>query len=489
MRIGLKYKRLIGLLVIVSIVSYGKQYRVPKKPASVAVADINLDGYPDIVLGHDPDATTNWSGVSILLNDGRGNFTLTDSVYLLAGQIIRVKNVDSNPYPEIFAKSYSYEKNNEYLAVIKNSHLDSISLFPFNTIDGINSYAFCDINYDNNPDIVMISSLGQFWGVLLNKGDGEYAPPIFYNLDFHPHGLAIGDLNGDGRNDIAITNVKIRTVLIYPSGFDTSDIVNLPPYHGLAEVQIADLNDDGKNEIISTDWGMPGTKKSLFVFTLDVNKKYQLTYEKWINEAMASIFVADLNNDNYKDIIYNVSYSYPNSDYELFHTYILFNNKDGTFQDPVNYYTGLCSHTSYVADLNGDGWNDIVTLNSDFYIVPPDTGAIHILFNDGTGKFLEEPITSVMRVNPIPKKFELHQNYPNPFNSKTHLQFSIASHEFVSLKIYDVIGKEVAVLVNENKGIGRFLVEWNAEKLPSGIYFARLQAGNYSAIRKIALIR
>ncbi|NIT58439.1 MAG: hypothetical protein GWN00_20085, partial [Aliifodinibius sp.] len=73
---------------------------------------------------------------------------------------------------------------------------------------------------------------------------------------------------------------------------------------------------------------------------------------------MVRIFVSDLNNDNFPDIIYNVSIYYPNSQYELFHTYILFNNQDGTFQDPVNYYTGICSHKSYAADLDGNGWND-----------------------------------------------------------------------------------------------------------------------------------
>ncbi|MBU1679598.1 MAG: T9SS type A sorting domain-containing protein [Bacteroidetes bacterium] len=481
----------IYLMFMVSIDSLATEYKVPKKPASVAVADINLDGHLDIVLGHDPDSETAWSGVSILINDGKGNFTLKDSVFLFAGQpSIHVRNIDLNPYPEIFAKYYSYDNNNEYIAVISNYNLDSLSLFPLNTTSGINSFEVSNINYDNSSDILVTSHLGKFWGILYNNGNGEFSTPVYYNLDFYPNSLSVGKINNDDRYDIAVSGngKKIKIYINKSTGFDTVNVDTSPRI--LSDIKIADINNDGKNEIIGIDAGIPGTKKRILIYSRGADNSFYLSHiSQWINEAMAKIFIADLNNDTYQDIIYNVTIYYPNSDYELFHTYILFNNQDGTFQYPVNYFTGICSHTSYAADLDGNGWNDIITLNYDFYNPPPKTCSIHILFNDGTGKFQENPITGVKDEQLIPRTFELYQNYPNPFNPITHFRISIAEFRWVSLKIYDGLGKEVETLVNEMMHPGTYTVEWNAVKCASGMYFVRLQAGNYSAIRKISLIK
>jgi hypothetical protein len=85
--------------------------------------------------------------------------------------------------------------------------------------------------------------------------------------------------------------------------------------------------------------------------------------------------------------------------------------------------------------------------------------------------------------------FKLDQNYPNPFNPKTDVRFSIASFGFVSLRVYDVLGREVATLVEGQKHHGRYEVEWNAEGFPSGVYFYRLRAGELVQTKKLLLLR
>ncbi|MBK7447376.1 MAG: T9SS type A sorting domain-containing protein [Ignavibacteria bacterium] len=89
----------------------------------------------------------------------------------------------------------------------------------------------------------------------------------------------------------------------------------------------------------------------------------------------------------------------------------------------------------------------------------------------------------------IPDKYFLSQNYPNPFNPVTNLEFGIPELEFVSLKIFDVLGNEVSILVNENKPAGRYEVTFNGTGLPSGIYYYKLTSGNYSYTRKMMLIK
>lgn len=88
-----------------------------------------------------------------------------------------------------------------------------------------------------------------------------------------------------------------------------------------------------------------------------------------------------------------------------------------------------------------------------------------------------------------PAEFRLDANYPNPFNPVTHLQYSIASVQVVSLKVYDLLGREAATLVNETKQPGEYAVEWDAANQPSGVYYCRLQAGSFMETRRIVLLK
>ena len=96
-------------------------------------------------------------------------------------------------------------------------------------------------------------------------------------------------------------------------------------------------------------------------------------------------------------------------------------------------------------------------------------------YSIATVKFIQDPTSITPIPNIIPKNFYLDQNFPNPFNPVTHLGFGISKLGFVSLKVYDALGKEVAALVNEQKSPGSYEVEFDGSDLPSGIYFYSLQ--------------
>jgi hypothetical protein len=98
--------------------------------------------------------------------------------------------------------------------------------------------------------------------------------------------------------------------------------------------------------------------------------------------------------------------------------------------------------------------------------------------------------TSVERTNnDIPGSFALSQNYPNPFNPTTTIEFSISKSEFVSVKVFDALGREVATLVREQKAPGTYVTTWNAGDFESGVYFCRLQSGTYRETRKMLLVK
>jgi len=88
-----------------------------------------------------------------------------------------------------------------------------------------------------------------------------------------------------------------------------------------------------------------------------------------------------------------------------------------------------------------------------------------------------------------PFNFFISQNYPNPFNPTTKIEYSVPHSSNVVIKVFDILGKEIETLVNEEKSIGSYEVEFNAAGLPSGIYFYRLQDGNYIETKKMVLIK
>jgi len=88
-----------------------------------------------------------------------------------------------------------------------------------------------------------------------------------------------------------------------------------------------------------------------------------------------------------------------------------------------------------------------------------------------------------------PGGYLLYQNYPNPFNPTTTVEYSIPEASFVELKIYDILGREVVTLVKENKPSGKHSVRFNASNLPSGIYFYRIVSGNFTATKKLIILK
>ncbi len=138
------------------------------------------------------------------------------------------------------------------------------------------------------------------------------------------------------------------------------------------------------------------------------------------------------------------------------------------------------------------GLKSVVTLDNSLledgkYIV---ADAVMIMINR---KLSPDVIVSVEEETEItinyPKQYLLEQNYPNPFNPSTSIVYSVPSNEYVSLKVFDVLGNEVAVLVNEQQGAGKYSVEFNANNLTSGVYFYSINVGNFRQVKKMMLLK
>ena len=122
-------------------------------------------------------------------------------------------------------------------------------------------------------------------------------------------------------------------------------------------------------------------------------------------------------------------------------------------------------------------------LNSKYLFIGTETGGVYRIKVDQITNIEDDYL------NNIPINFSLSQNYPNPFNPTTSIEYSVPSSEYVSLKIYDIIGNEVATLVNEQKSAGNYEVKFNASSLTTGMYIYKINAGSFTKVRKMMLVK
>jgi len=98
-------------------------------------------------------------------------------------------------------------------------------------------------------------------------------------------------------------------------------------------------------------------------------------------------------------------------------------------------------------------------------------------------------VTSVDGKENVPLVYALYDNYPNPFNPTTVIEYQLAAVGDVTLKVYDVLGREVKILVNERQNAGTHTVKFDGSSLSSGVYFYRLHSGSYTATKKLLLLK
>jgi hypothetical protein len=120
-----------------------------------------------------------------------------------------------------------------------------------------------------------------------------------------------------------------------------------------------------------------------------------------------------------------------------------------------------------------------------------DNGVLYASTSDNTvwKRSIAEILTGVKDARQAPVEFNLSQNYPNPFNPTTTINYSVAKSGSVELKVYNIMGKEVATLVNEQKGAGNYEVRFDASKLASGVYFYQLKSGDLILTKKLILMK
>lgn len=341
--------------------------------------------------------------------------------------------------------------------------------------------ALVDIDGDGDMDLVVGSLEGQ---LTFFRNDGTRQSPAFTLADTafghiggsFTYAPAFGDIDGDGDQDLVLGTFSGRLKLYLNTGTAfsprftavSSALDSVADAAGNASPVLVDIDGDGDLDLFS---GRGNGKVSFFENRGDPFHFQPVlvtpNYGGIAAGENARPAFADIDHDGDADLIIGNSAG----------SLILYRNTGSAtspqFTFETNRFAGtdpMLDASPALADIDGDGDIDV--------FVGTSKGGLQFYRN--------EEIPNQVTGDPQPAgKFSLSQNYPNPFNPLTHLQFTVGSLQRVTLKIYTVLGREVAILINETKPPGTYSVEWNATGQPSGVYFYRLQAGSSVQTKKL----
>ena len=368
-------------------------------PSSVAVADVNGDGKPDVIV-----ANSFGRSVGVLLGNGDGTFQTAVTYPCPQPNFVAVADVNGDGKPDVIVATWGVVGTSDGLVGVLMGNGDGtfqpVVLYDSGGIDA-SSLAVADVNGDGKPDIVVTNSfcrgndscLTGSVGVLLGNGDGTFQPSVTYGSGGYggANSVAIADLNGDGKLDLVVANSwncpgascgpTTGTVgILLGNGDGTFQPAVAYSSGGIlaSSVAVADLNRDGKPDLlVSTlyyEGGANGGTVGVLLGNGDGTFQPVETYSSggWYASSIAA---ADVNADGNPDAV--VANQCDDTDYGPCEGIVgvLLGDAGGTFQPALTYNGGSPGLVSVaVADVNGDGRPDLV--------VAGGTGAIGVLLND-----------------------------------------------------------------------------------------------------------
>lgn len=337
-------------------------------PTTLALGDLNHDGIKDIVTADQTTAT-----ISVLLGGAGATFRPSQDYYIggpndfwLWG--VTIADFDGDGNPDVAA---SIEGNNEVGILFGKGDgtLGNTQTYPVGTQPlGI---VAADLNGDGAPDIVTADSGSADISVLLNNGNGTFQSRTAYSTGAYPSALAVSDLNGDGYPDIAVTDYYSNSVSVFLGNGDGTfqPQKTYPVGTNPWDVAVGDFNKDGYPDLAVTNSCSDPSTATVCDYSVgillgngDGSFQAQKTYPT--GAPPTGITVSDLNDDGNPDLVVTNDYYGLNPGYPFDTVGIFLGNGDGTFGNQLTYASGYIPYDVKSADLNGDGWPDIIVANN-----------------------------------------------------------------------------------------------------------------------------
>lgn len=509
----------------------GFPFTTGKYPMGVTLADVDNNGSLEIVFG---DRVYR---ANVLKGDGTqmpGWPKLMDR-YVAANA--SVGDVNNDGFKEIFIQStkkiHGFDKDG-----------NTLPGFPYtirDTVNGSNSYSasiLVDIDNDGQKEIVFGSHESSAGVMYVIKNNGTTYPGWPKTCVGWVYGApSIADVDGDDTLDILFPEYGSSTTpdcFIYGFKKDGTALPNFPlgPFFGMAnQITIANLDSDPAMELLfdqNIQFGDSGYYNAVNLDNTPVTG-YPLNVQKNTSFQQPSLLDVDGNNTldifggsfNFaapKDAFYylwNTGLPY-NEDEILLPMYLYDAQHTGYFN---KYNTIPVELESFTSLVNGNkvtlNWSTSTETNNSHFIIKRDGNVIGNVTGKGTTSekqiysFVDQnllngtytytlvqvdydgtsKVASSLTADVNSLTYTLSQNYPNPFNPTTNISFSIAMDGNVKLSVYNILGQEVAQLVNGFLKAGVHKINFDASSLSTGTYFYKITANNYSEVKKLSLVK
>lgn len=318
---------------------------------SVAIADLNADGRPDMVLG---------GGVAVALGNGDGTFGSQANFPSGGGSCVAIHDLNGDGRLDVAVAGGS---SVSVLLGHGNGRLGNaigLGIVP-------RALAIADLNADGRLDLAAANGVGV--SVLLGIGDGTVGPASTIATGDVSWDVAVADLNADGRPDLAVANLYGQTVSVL-LGYGDGTFGPKTDYSGSSGVAIADLNADGKPDLVTATNSTTAGIISAFLGNGDGTFGPEADFVAGISPM--SVAVADLNADGRPDAVV--------ANYGSNTVSVLLGNGDGTFGPKTDFGTGFSPTFVAIGDLNGDGRPDLAVANY-------SSSTLSVLLGNGNGTF------------------------------------------------------------------------------------------------------
>jgi hypothetical protein len=460
-------------------------------PEHIAIADFDGDGKPDLVATNGGSNTVSvFRNTSISGNITGTSFAKVDFVTGVTPNDVTIGDLDGDGKPDLAVTNGGSNTVSVFRNTSSSGSITSSSFaikVDFATGSNPCLVAIGDLDGDGKPDLAVTNWGGNTVSVFrnLNTGPGgsitssSFDTKVDFAVGSTPIGVAIGDLDGDGKPDLLVTSLGSNTLSVFRNTSVTGSITNssfaarmdFAAGSGTADIVVGDLDGDGKPDVAVTNHD--DNTISVFRNTSTIGS---ITFAAKVDFATGSTpyvdEIGDLDGDGKPDLV-AANYN-SNTISVLRNTSVSGSITGSSFANKVDFASGNWGVA--IGDLDGDGKPDLAVTNS-------GGNTISVLRS-------LQSTTFVKRIdNEIPLLFSLEQNHPNPFNPSTTISFVISSKSYVTLKVFDIMGREIATVASEELSAGTYSRQWNAANISSGIYFYRLQAGSFTETKKLVLLR
>lgn len=446
-------------------------------------SDVDGDGDLDIIIAQE------YQPNKLLLNNGAGIFTDGTIGRLpqknLDHEDIAVADMDSDGDLDL---AFAVEDHAIHELCFNNGNgtfRDKSNVLP-NSI--ANSVLAADVNNDSLPDLIFgnagPSDTPAQNFILINNGDSTFTNetstrlPVILDIT---QDIKLADIDGDNDDDMIVGNEDGNKIYINNgSGIFADETTARLPLTGTEEtrkVTLGDVDNDGDLDIffanvqfranrLRQDRLLTNNGSGFFTDVTATNIPVD-------NEHTTEGIFVDVDLDGDLDLI--TTNIFTNRPVKVF-----LNDSTGIFEERTSEVlpAGVQGEGIGIkaADFNGDSLLDLYIVNrgqQDKLLLRVDTAAI------GINQLGTE----------VPSRFAMHQNFPNPFNPATNIRFEIPKAGYVNISVFDVTGKLVKVLAEQNVSAGIYNVKWDASSQPSGVYFYRLQSGRFTQSKKMILTK